>query len=250
MRNLLYSCALACAVTTLALGQGTYNYAPNMLNVPYLTQQGDITLGLGFAGGTPLRSMELQGAFSPVKRLAVMANYMNARDARVRAGTEMGTDYYLWETGLGIYNQLPRGLVSLFAGYGTGTLFSNFGGPDQNRDASLHFKRWFLQPGMMYRNGHFTTAFACRLSRLHFDQGKIAFAISQQQLAHFQSIEESTPMLLPEIGLQAGVNLAFLTLSLNFATIYPDTEKWNFTRMTTAIMLTSNFGVKRKKTVE
>ncbi len=225
-----------------------YNYAPNTLNIPCLTKKGDATLGIGLGRGNQFRALELQGVYSPVPHLAVMANYFGARKKAVRTFAEQGTDAYLWELAIGAYEQFSKGSASFFAGYGAGSLFSNYKPASRDFNSRLAIRRWFLQPGLAYKSPYFHAGLALRLSRLSYTHGDVAYNIEPPYLAYIQAVEKETPLFLPELGIQAGIRLKPITLSVNLTSIFPDTDSFNFTRLNMNLTLSVDFGLRKKQT--
>ncbi|MDO8366124.1 MAG: hypothetical protein Q7T20_04940 [Saprospiraceae bacterium] len=233
----------AMALHFVALSQ-TYYYALNSLNIPCLAQKGDLVLGLGWSRGNTFNAVEFQGVYSPLRHFAVMGNYFSARDKNVRQKLENGTDFSLWEVGVGLYEQLPKGSASLFAGFGSGNLFSNYG---SDRTAAFDIRRWFLQPGLSYRSNYFQAGLALRLTHLAYSSGIVSYSIEAPDIQYIQNVEKSSPMFLPELGIQAGMRIKPVTLSLNISSIFPNTSNWNFVRLNTSLSVAVDFGRKSGK---
>lgn len=242
MNRILIICVLGLWVQGKTECQ-TYNYAPNAVHLPILTQSGDGTLGIGWGRGNAFQSLELQGAYSPMQHLAVMANYFGAREKEVRKRTEVGTDYTLWELAVGIYEKTSRGSASLFAGYGNGNLFSYYG---SENTASFNLRRLFLQPGLSYRSNHFQAGVALRLTHLNYNKGVVSYTLEQSDLQAIRKIEEKSPMFLPELGMNAGLHLKPVTIGMSINGIFPDTDNWDFVRLNAVLSIMVDFNLKRK----
>ncbi|MFN0037232.1 MAG: hypothetical protein ACKVUS_19410 [Saprospiraceae bacterium] len=243
MKKQLLPFLLALALPFWAKSQ-YYHYAPNTLNIPCLVEKGDATLGIGWGRGNAFQALELQGVYSPVQHWAVMANYFGARVEDVRSLADQGTDSYFWEAAVGAYEKLPKGSASLFAGFGTGRLFSNFG---SGNSAEFGLQRWFLQPGMAYQSHRFQAALALRLTRLAYSRGEVSFSIEQRYLQNIQNVEKNAPFFLPELGIQAGMRFEPVNISLSICSIFPNTDNLAFARVNTSLSLAVDFGVGRKK---
>lgn len=222
----------------------TYNYAPNAIHIPNLTQSGDATLGIGWGRGNAFQSLELQGVYSPIPHLAVMANYFGAREKEVQKRMEVGTDFYLWEVAAGAYEKMAKGSASLFVGFGEGNLFNYYG---SENTASFKLRRLFLQPGLSYRSSHFQAGLAFRLTHLNFANGLVAYTIDQSDLQAIRKIEEKSPLFLPELGVNAGLHLKPFTIGMSINSIFPDTDNWDFIRLNAVLSLMVDFNVKRKE---
>jgi len=246
MRPSLLSFVAILALPFGAMGQ-TYNYAPNMLNIPCFAQKGDATVGLGWGRGVVFQALEIQAAYSPIPHLAVMVNYFAPREKYVRNRSAIGTDFYLWEGAIGIYEKIPKGAASLFAGFGSGRLFSNYG---FDRVANFDLNRWFVQPGFSYRSNFFQAGLALRLSHLTYKSGVVSYSIEAPDIQYIQNIEKNSPIFLPELGLQIGMRLKPLVISLNIASIFPNTSSWNFNRLNTGLSIALDFGVRKEKKKE
>ncbi len=222
----------------------TYNYAPNTINIPFLQKKGDASVSLGWGrGNNSFQSLELGAAYSPLPHLAVMANYFGALDKQVRNLTTIGTNGYLVEAAIGAFEAKTKRSASLFAGYGIGHLFSNFGSEET---AQFNIQRIFIQPGLAYRSKYFQAGLALRISRLMYGNGIISFSIDPQYLTAIQNIERDGPLFLPELGLSAGMRLKPVTLNLNITSIFPNTDDWNFVRLNTALSVLVEIGSKKK----
>lgn len=222
----------------------TYNYALNVLNIPCITQKGDLVLGLGWSRGATFRALEIQGTYSPLPHLAVMANFFGAPEKSVRKQLDYGTEYYLWEAAVGIYEKIPKGAASLFAGFGTGNLFSHYG---MGRTADFNIQRWFLQPGLSYRSNYFQAGLALRLSHLYYRNAVVSYAIESPDIQYIQNVEKSSPMFLPELGIQAGVRLKPVTINLSVSSIFPDTNDLDFIRLNNTLSILVDISVRKEK---
>lgn len=221
-----------------------YNYAPNTVNIPFLQKKGDASVSLGWGrGNNSFQSLELGAVYSPMSHLAVMANYFGALDKQVRNLTTIGTNGYLVEAAVGAFEARSKRSASLFAGYGIGHFFSNYG---SDETAQFDIQRIFIQPGLAYQSKYFQAGLALRLSRLIYGNGIVSYSIDPQYLTYIQNIENDGPMFLPELGLSAGMRLKPVTLNLNITSIFPNTDDWNFVRLNTALSVVVEFAPKKK----
>jgi len=243
MQNRLLSICVTMAIPLGAFSQ-TFNYAPNMVNIPCLTQKGDATLGIGWGRGAEFQALELQAVYSPLPHFAVMANYFGARDKDVRKNLLNGTDFYLWETALGIYEKAPKGSASLFAGFGSGNLYSHYGA---DRTAAFDLKRVFIQPGLNYRSAYFQAGLGLRLNYLFYQKGIVSFAIDEPDIRYIQNLEKASPVFLPELGINVGMRIKPITISLNIASVFQNATNWGFNSLNTALSIALDLGVRRKK---
>lgn len=225
----LVVCLCACGMPLF--GQH-YNYAPNTLNIPFVQQRGDMALGIGW--GHASGSLDLQATYAPLKRLVVTANYFGARRGEVRRRQDIGTDFYMGDLAIGFCEPVKMGTASLMAGFGGGRVFSHY---ELNNSARLNFQRWYVQPGYAYQSEYFQAAVAFRLSRLNYSQGDISFSINPIDLAYIRNIEAKNPIVLPELGIQAGIVYRPIYLGLAISSIIQNTALWDFSRLNAALVL-------------
>lgn len=223
-----------------------FNYAPNAIQFCQLKDKYDSSLGVGYGRTLSSRSLEMQVAFSPLRHGAVMVNYMDARRKAVTRQQDIGTSSQFAEIGIGAYESTVHGTASVFVGYGQGTIFTNY---QLNRTVSFDFRRWFIQPALVYRRNLFEYGVALRVNHLVYYHAEIDYSISSDELQRIQAIESKTPIFLPELGLHAGIVLAPCTFMLNITNLFYDVSSFNFERMSHTFLLSFNLGsmYKRKK---
>ena len=243
MKKIFFGFILSALLSASVFAQ-TYNYAPNMANIPCLKQKGDAIVGVGWGRGIVFQALELQASYAVTPHLAVMANYFGPREKNVRNRSEVGTDFFLLEAAIGAYESLPKGSASIFTGMSTGNMLSNF---NSERTAKFTLQRWFIQPGINYRSNFFQAGVALRITHLTYRKGIVSYAIDEPYLQYIKNIEENAPLFLPELGLQVGMRIKPITISLNLAAIFPDTDRWNFNRLNSGLSMAVDFGVRRKK---
>lgn len=234
---------LAILLLSFGVKSQTYNYAPNAINNPFLSQKGNTCLSIGRGRGLSFESLEIQAVYSPLRNLALMVNYFGALEKKVRNRTEIGTNAYLMEAAIGLYEPIRKGSASLFAGFGAGDIYSHFGG---NNVGEFNIQRLFLQPGITYRSRLFQAGVSMRITRLRYSKGNISYSIDQSHLTQIKNIENQSPLFLPELGIQAGMRIKPVTLNLSFTVVFPNTERYNFNGLNTALSLQVDFGGKEK----
>lgn len=240
MKNGLLSICFLLALPWGAFCQ-TYNYAPNKMNIPSVTEKGDASLSIGWGRGGVFQALELQAVYSPLPHVAFMANYFGARDNDVRKKRITGTDFYLWETAVGVYEKAPKGAASLFAGFSSGNLYSNYGA---DRTAEFGIKRLFIQPGLNYRSNYFQAGLALRLNYLMYQHGVVSFAIDEPYIRYIQNLEKDSPIFLPELGIDVGMRLKPVTISIYIISVFQNTDNWGFNRINTGLSIALDLGKK------
>ncbi len=221
-----------------------YYYAPNTLQIPVLREKGDAIIGAGLARTGSYTGVEAQGVYSPIRYGAVMVSFLESGSRQVRNNRQEGAASRFGELGFGAYEAFERGSASLFAGVGQGNVYNAYGG---NKYSDFTVRRWFIQPGIAYKNKGFRGGVALRLSRISFPKGASSFDISEDELAAIRKIESDTPLFLPELGLSGGLVLAPFTLAVQMASVFPDVDRgFHFSRFGTSIMLLLDFSEIRK----
>jgi hypothetical protein len=169
-------CLLSVGLCSLLLGGcARYYYQPNTVNAPLLSDKNQLHIAGTIGGGEETydnRSgnrllMDIQGAFSPVRHLGIMANYSTwnywADRIDVPAG-HVDAHASLGEIGVGTY--FTRGnkdraqfVGEIYAGFGKGNLES---------DVDLKVNKFFIQPGLGLRHKVIDAAFHLRYSMINY----------------------------------------------------------------------------------
>ena len=74
-----------------------------------------------------------------------------------------------------------------------------------------------------------------RWTRIQYNNGKVAVSIPASELSAIENIEKKSPLLLPEIGINGGMRLGPLTLTVNVCGIFPRTDNLNFVRLNSCL---------------
>ena len=235
------SAILLALLLTLAtnLSAQYYNYAPNSIYFCQLQKKYAATLSGSLSRGNDFSGKELQVAFSPIKHAAILINYFDAQRDAVRRQEDEGTSSRFGELGVGVYETTDLGTVSIFAGVGKGSVFSNY---TLDRAASFDLERWFIQPSILRRNKNFEWGVALRFNRLIYSQGKVDYSIDDYDLRAVRALEERAPFFIPELGLRAGLSFSLFTFSVNLTNVFYTTRTYNFERVNSNLMLTFDVG--------
>lgn len=236
MLRFFYFLFVSCAVFPLA---AQINYAPNVLQAPNLSRAGDGSIGIALGRGQWVDSKELQASYAPHKHIALVANAMLSGQASTKRGEEIGSYLEFWEVGAGIYDTYSKGTISLLAGFGQGSLSSNYG---VNLQSNFDLQRWFAQPSVSYRSGFFTGGVGMRFSFLAYPFGETAFDISEYDLKAIRSIDLNNPFFLPELGVQAGVYFRPVSIMAHLTSVFPSMSDLNFAMNTFAFSLIFDWG--------
>jgi hypothetical protein len=179
-----------------------YYYAPNTLQTPFLREQHDTRVGVGFIGGDEFNGFEVHAAYSPVKHLALMANHFQVQSDNVRSTSSDWGQGRLTEIALGGYYPLSNIVsASLFAGWGGGRVLNSY---DQGAKADLRFQRRFLQPAIAMQAKWIRLGLAMRFNQLQYIRGDIDFQIGEPHISTIARIEQASPMFIPEASITLG----------------------------------------------
>lgn len=149
-----------------------YYYKPNAVNTPLFTDGGQAHLAFcGSGGGTEDNDggtayFDVQGSYSPIKHLGIIANYstykFNADNPNPNSGN-VDARAHLLEAGIGGY--MPVGerkakfVTELYVGGGGGKISS---------DVDMKIRRLFVQPGLGLHSPWVDASFALRISNVKF----------------------------------------------------------------------------------
>lgn len=221
-----------------------YSYAPNSIYFCQLQKKYAATLSGSLSRGNAFSGRELQAAFSPIKHGAILINYLDAQRNAVRRQEDEGTSSRFAEIGIGAYETTNLGTVSIFAGFGKGSIFSNY---MLNRVASFDLERWFIQPSILRRSKNFEWGVALRFNRLIYSNGSVDYSIDDYDLRAVRALEERSPFFIPELGLHAGLSFSLFTFSVNLTNVFYAANTYNFERINSSLMLTFDVGNVGKK---
>ncbi len=179
-----------------------YYYAPNTLQTPFLREQHDTRVSVGYIGGDEFTGFEVHAAYSPVKYLALMANHFQVQSDNVGASSNDWGKGRLTEIALGGYYPLSNIVsASLFAGWGRGRVLNSY---DQGAKADLRFQRRFLQPAIAVQGKSLRLGLAMRFNQLEYIRGDIDYQIGEPHISTIARIEQASPIYIPEAGITFG----------------------------------------------
>lgn len=104
---LLFCFTLLAALMAFECQAQHYYYMPNSVQIVGFKHKNEASVKAGWSRGSGARATEFQGAYSPLKRVAVMAGYMSAGEHAVLKNTQEGLNYRFYEFGAGVYEVLP-----------------------------------------------------------------------------------------------------------------------------------------------
>lgn len=228
-----------------------YYYRPNAVNAPLFTDGGQVRLNtagsLGNIGGDYDNDdfryvFDLQGAWSPIPHLGIIANYSSygfiPEHPDVNTGNVDGKAHLL-ELGVGGYYAKGRKfkmVVEGYAGYGAGRI---------NSDVDMHIHRLFLQPGIGVASPFFDAAFNVRITNprySHFDaKGRTDDYLIEQELINSSGrrIDESNYIFAePAFTVRTGYKFLKAQMQVVFAEkMSPVSWEYNWVRYTVGAYL-------------
>lgn len=202
-------------VVVLASACNHRYYAPNTIQVPALSAKNDLILNASAATGPEFSGFEGSVAYSPLKYGAVMVNYFNVASDKKSLGD--GSEEKEWGKGqllegaVGGYLPLDdRNTLSLFAGFGQGSVYNNYG---YGILSDLNFQRVFLQPSIVSQFKYVRVGFGLRFAQLRYTSGTVDAKMDDSEEAIIESLEKDSPIFLPEYALNFGWKLGAVTLN-------------------------------------
>ncbi len=205
----------------LASCSSHYYYAPNTLHMPTTKVVGEATIEASLNGSKQSKGGELKLAFMPLPKTSIMVNSMFLQGKFSRSFTFFPTTTVEEHSGkgflgeLGITRHFPMSEYTDFtltAGGGLGQAINLYG---RGRRSELNFSKVFLQPSIITKGELANIGIGLRYARLSFNSASIDSAIDEQDLAAIEKIERKGSLLMPEIGVTAGINYAPIHINCN-----------------------------------
>jgi hypothetical protein len=193
-------------------------YTPNSLYLPLLESKHDVSLDGALVVGGGQSGYELKASYRPLSHVALMVNHFNiSAGAMVSVFDEAQSGLTrITEAGLGYYDARSHHIFSLFGGYGGG-----FSQHKLNADAevNLSLRRFFLQPGYMWKNEYFNIGAGLKLIRLDYPKGNVDLRLTSSflgssELTAIRNIDKESPFWFVEAGGQLGIRYGAGTMGL------------------------------------
>ena len=147
-------------------GCSRFYYNSNAVNAPLLTEAGQmhVTGSLDYGGDEP--AIDIQGAWSPVNHLGIIANLSSLKQSQGDQGIlgqQPAVVARMAEAGAGYYYAYGSKKISL--------VLDIYGGPGIGyfkSDINSNFARFFVQPGIGMRTHFAELVFNWRMSGIHY----------------------------------------------------------------------------------
>ena len=223
------------AFAALLLSGCTHRYyMPNSMQIPNLHKANDAVLNVGACN---LKGWEAQGLYSPIKNGYILFNHMQIPSNGVASGngalTEFGVGGYYWNDEvwcLSISGGFGKGRVqnTYIVDSLTGTDFFSINWVYDTLQSSMRFRRWFVQPSLLFEHKWFFAGAALRFVWLNGNIRNVDPRLSQKLPKEdfaMQSIVTDSPLKFAEFGFSMGFKMRLLRLSYNLSKIGLDQNK-------------------------
>jgi len=146
-----------------------YYYVQNAHNVPLFREEGEYRLSASSGGGDESNCTEIQTAYSVNNHMALMANFMTAKDGDNIQYSWAKGKYY--DGAVGYYSPLGgNGVFEVYGGVGTCNQHHQYGGDIPDGTSDLTFTKYFVQPSIGLTFKGFDIALSARISKLYYNK--------------------------------------------------------------------------------
>ncbi len=199
-----------------------YNYFPNLVATPFSVKKRESSLSAN-AGGMPQgNSYNVQAAYNPWNKITLTSNYLNVNNRFFpdadRTNVNITKSHYL-EGAAGAWYVLEEEPIyaGCFLGGGSGKIYNEYGSPDEI--SKLRYNKYFLQPTIIYSSSIFRCGIAARLSHLTYYNGVANTGIPSVEMTAIRKIEQNSPFLLIEGGVNAGIHVRGISFMVNIVQV-------------------------------
>ncbi len=208
-------------------------YAPNTVNLPYLSHKGDATISGGGTISVDNIGLEGQASHSPIEGVGVTASFFGLRHRGLLSSPpspsissvviEFNSRTTFGEVGLGFYRKVgkeQKHIFNLYSTVGMGRMHNTYREHGKATTSAVwNLQRYALQPGirLQHKRLHFGTAL--RASYIRYSSGNIDARVNIEELARIELIEEKSPFLVGEVLWTVGYHLSPVILSLNSTSV-------------------------------
>ena len=228
-----------------------YYYLPNDGTMLMLEEKGDIKI----SGGTNNEITVVQAGFSPIKHLAVGANYLNVKvigNGTNFSSPSLGTvvnpegkgfllngsvgGYYFRKSKqplseslfANVNNTRTRGILfDLHAGYGRGRVNNTY---SSSGSSKFDFQKYFIQPGIHFQGRIMSFSTVLKFSHLNYFKGEAIGNIPPQDIVEIYSVEATNPfnLLEPTFRYHIGFRYGTFYMSTTFLETLNDSSSGKF----------------------
>lgn len=224
----------------------TVYYSPSVHNVPLFEEKEELRVSAHSGSADNVSTIDFQTAYAITNRVAVMANFYNAK-ANINNSNKLSGTGSLFEGGGGIY--IPFGSMFVFETYGVAGIGNSvIRYSDTIHDEMVNrFGRFYIQPSIGITTQYFDVAFSNRvvLLNMYSINGGNTY---EKFAADRRSIEAGRPAWLYEYGitLRGGWKYIKLQLQTNFST-FLSTPRFPANRQATTLGLIFSLGSPEKR---
>ncbi len=183
------------AALLLLTSCATYQYAPNLPQMPLFREKGEarLAVGVGHDGSGDMSMLDVQASVAVTKGLAVQLNYGSFSGLNAGKYIELAAGHYRPVDG--------HGSFEVYGGAGYGTV-------SEVEDHDRHYYKLMAQPSFGYTSRNFEAAAGLRLAWLHHPggEGVDGGAGGSTALAGADPVAGTRYLVEPAIMLRAGTS--------------------------------------------
>ena len=174
MKSNFLSLAISACIMLSTTSCIHYYYAPSSNNVPLFKEKNEMriqaqhsTVGVGADLEDAIDGFEIQTAYAVGNHTAVQVNFLHA--ARNEEDYGSGDGNYI-EAAAGYFKPSvnKHWIFETYAGLGTGSVNSTYGGDYSSQTAKTSVTKFFAQPSFGYSSDYFAMAFSSKFSLVNF----------------------------------------------------------------------------------
>lgn len=230
-------------------------YAPNAIEMPFLTEKGQSSASLMLGHPDFAGYVDFHAAYNPWRNVTGMLHYQTAAGKVASAFGNFTTNNFInlnyVEGAFGGKFMLkkPNLKLGLYTGAGHGQVKNGYGG---DITSNLRYNKYFLQPTLLFQGQIAHFGLGIRLSNLAFNKGEVDVAIPAQDLQEIGYIGDRSPFTILEAGLQMGFHFKPFTwiLAIQRSKIYDSLEYYQLGFQPNSVLLGCKLNLnelKRKK---
>lgn len=230
-------------------------YAPNAIEMPFLTEKGQSSAALMLGHPDFTGFIDLHAAYNPWRNVTGMLHYQSATGEILSPFANFSKDDFInldyVEGAFGAKKMMKQSKLGLglYAGGGYGRVKNGYGG---NITSNLDYNKYFLQPTLLFHGEIAHFGLGIRISNLAFNKGQVDVAIPGDELREIGYIGDRSPFTIVEAGLQMGFHFKPFTwiLSVQRSKIFDDYEPYQFGFDPNSVLLGCKLNlheIKRKK---
>jgi|GEM_PF-2620461 len=199
-------------------------YAPNIQHIPELTEAGDISILAGY-GGSGTDFFDLSAAYAVSSQYAVMLSGNYGREGNFNFDTYYGEGIYI-EPAFGYYNADHANMrYSLYGAFGSGRQRHFIATGDR---VMIDWNRFYLQPGITFKNGRASFTFSSRLGHMRFGDGLSRLQSYNPEIESINNIRPNSGILFAEPAVTIAYGWEQLKLNVQLSRLFVNEFNYPF----------------------